>query len=390
MRKRYKFATEKDNSTFMMVIAALVVLILLVGIGIFITMPEEEQKTVEYRDENVKEEIIVEECDEQCQFQNAILERNVELCKTLTNESKQQECFETLAEEDLEACLLVKDESKKNFCVLGFAQTNITICEYSNQREECKSKVDSCYNSENYALCDAIRKEDPSLCEEDSCLFEYATTIGNSAACLMIENNIDKRACESIVLNKDQCYLLEASERDYCYLKYAIDTGKSQFCYDIRSDTIPRKECITFFAISFENKEMCEDLILNDRWKCYRNYALETGDLEACESIHSLATTNRFKCAFEYAKKYKDPSACEIIESTASKTTCYAGILIHQKEVNPEKCADVVDIEWRYKCYTVAAINEDNPRYCNNIDREAERNSCVANYNKAISETEEI
>ncbi len=396
MGRRYKFKTEKEGSAPIIVLAFLILVILIgVGVGFIFFNKEEGEKggAEEKPAPKPKEEVVVEECDENCKYESALKEENVALCKAINNQTLRENCFRELSDSVLEACLLVEDREVRDFCARNFAVKlkNITLCDQVSDREGCRIAVDPCLSAEDYEFCTILQSGDPTQCGDDNCLMEFALALNDSGACLLMESEISKRACQSLISGRDWCKELEASEKDYCYKKYAEMSDKPQFCYEIRRETLPYRECISYFAVKYRDKNLCKEsgLVLNDLWICYINYSIGTGDISGCEEIHRLATTHRFKCAFGFAKRYGDPSACEVIERTASKITCYAGVLIHEPEIlDPSTCDGITSSTvWRYKCYTVSAINSKDPSYCNKIPEEAERNSCINNYQKAIEES---
>jgi hypothetical protein len=397
--KRYKFKTEDEN--VIPLIALLVVLIVLVAGALYVVVsssgePQEEipppvindtNITVPTNQTNVTTNVTY-VCDDDCHYQNALMNESADECKKISNGTLMDMCYEELADVSLAACLEVKDQDKKDFCVTGFAVSNndIDLCDVlDSARYSCRKAVDNCIGTENEGLCKALKETDPEYCEsETACLLNYSMEKQDSSACKLIQNAVIAHGCESAIKGTDTCYDLGSqSQRNYCYQIYAKYSGDFLVCTSITPDTVYRLNCLSMFAASEANYTICTvgGLQLDDRWACYTNYSMISGDISGCEEINELATTNRFKCSFEFAKKYGDPTACQVIQALPSRGTCYQGVILYSNEnLKSENCAGVTDFTWRNKCYNEAAKLEDDVTVCDEIDESFARQACIDAY----------
>ncbi|MFH0884416.1 MAG: hypothetical protein V1861_01780 [Candidatus Micrarchaeota archaeon] len=323
-------------------------------------------------------------CNDQCLFDLAVSEQNASACAAISMSNLSQSCFERLSEVSLDACKEVKNLDKLQVCVTSFAvaQKNISLCDILAQgKDQCMLSVDPCFNASDKNLCKALNAGDPSLCAKDTqCLLNYSMEKKDSDSCSLISDNVVSTACRSAVQYSDKCSSLPAdATRDYCYMLFAIYSGDYLTCTQISSNSMYMLDCLSFFAITLGNYTVCDadQLGLNERWACYSNYSLQTGDLSGCQNIDELATTNRFKCSFEYAKKYGDPSACQLIDSQASRNTCYEGAIIYSSEnLDYTKCQYVTSFVWQNKCYTESAKLYNDKSLCEQIGEEFAKETC--------------
>ncbi len=379
----YKFKTE-DNSNILPLIGILVVLIILVGGGLYLIITSgvaeepEEPPPIKPPPVNVTpgiNETNVTVCGDECHYNNALMNESAEECGLIEDQELRQGCYEQLADVSLAACLEVTDAEKKDFCVTSFAVSNedIDLCDLlTDKRDDCRKQVDSCIGTEHEELCRALREEDPELCDSESdCLLNYSITKDDAQACDLIQNPVIAAGCRSAVKETDKCYDLGLkSERDYCYQIYATYTNDYLVCTSISLNSIYRLNCLSMFAASEANHSVCDigGLQLDDKWACYTNYSLMTGNLAGCEAIHVLATTNKYRCASEFAQKYGNPAACMLIENIGTRETCYEGaILYYNENLDPQYCGEIMDFNWKNKCFNEAAKLYDDVSICDGI-----------------------
>ena len=393
MAKRITYAPKKeDGKGTIMLIGILLALIIIVGVGLLtiiqqkapVEPPPEYNYTPPPPDTNLTN--VTDTCDEQCMLDAAIAAKNVTLCGELSE--LQQSCYEQLADDSFDACVLVSDSAKKQDCVTAYAVADgdITICDSLSEdaKTACSYAVDPCADAEDEDLCRALESSDPELCEDKYCLLDYSLENNDSATCDMIVDRVMATACKSTVLDTDKCYDLgEGSLRDYCYELFAIYSEDYLTCTQTTPNSIYALDCFSLYAAHEGNYSICDNdgFELNNRWLCYTNYSLISGDTSGCEAIHELASTNKFRCVFEFAKLYGDPSACDILESSSSRTTCYSGSILYSNEnLDWHNCADVVSFNWKNSCYTEAAKLYQDISICDNIEELPEREGCRSSY----------
>jgi len=403
MADRKFYRSRKDDLNPVIIIGALLVLIVILGGALVWIMSARTNGNVtpdvpdqpyipdvpDQPDVPDVEPNETEVCDDSCYYQMAVKDTNLTACNQITDAEMKQDCYEELSGASLDACIAVEDASVKEECITSFAvsQDDASICDNLEENtEECKQAVNPCLDTEDQNLCFALRDEDPSKCRSDKeCIIDYSLSKSDMQACDLIQNKAFSAGCKSSVDRKDYCSSLSAkSEQDYCYYIYAIYTDNFARCSYITFNNMYSLDCYSIFAARQGNVTLCDldGFILDNKWACYRNYSLISGDFTGCEQIHDLASTNKFKCVFEFAKKYGDPSKCAFLGTTASKTTCYEGAIIYSNEnLDWRNCEDIMSFDWRNKCYKEAAKIEDDVTICDNIEESFARSSCIDAYN---------
>lgn len=394
--RTYRYNKEDGKKTTI-IIAALLLAVIIVG-GLLLYVISQKGAEAKPPEQNITPpppplpanetpENVTPACDDQCLYSQGVSQKNLSACHQISSAPVQQSCYEQLSSSSIEACRLVADEGKKNSCVTAFAvsERDMTICDLLDAEgmEACRNAVDPCFGKDD--LCRALQSSDPSRCGTNStCILDYSTTKKDAASCSLIQNNVLLAACLSIVQDSDKCDdLAKDAEKDYCYQLFAIYTDDYLTCTQITYDTVYAVDCFSAFAVSMQNLSICDNdrLGLDNKWACYTNYALGSGDLSGCQNIHELATTNRFKCSFEYAKKYGNPAACQVIKNLPSRDTCYQGAIIYSNEnLNWLYCDDVINFEWMNKCYTEAAKLYDDVTICEKIEADFAEEACVIAY----------
>ncbi len=395
--KKYQFKTE-DEGNVIPLIGVLVVLIILVAGALYVVVtaggsgeppavppvkPNETNVTEPMNQTNVTN--LTQVCADECHYQNALLNESADECKLIQNDTLLEICYEEIADVSLAACLEVTNQTKKDFCVTSFAvsKDDIELCDVlDTARQSCRKSVDSCIGSTDEELCRALKDTDPTKCLSDTeCLLNYSMQKQNSSSCSLIQNPVVAAGCESAIKDTDKCdNLALQSQRDYCYQIYAQYSDDYLVCTQISDNSDYKLNCLSMFAASEGNYTICTKgmLQLDDRWACYTNYSLMSGDISGCVAINELATTNRFKCVFEYAKKYGDPSACQVIVSLPTRDTCYQGTILYSNDnLDGVYCKNVTNFNWRNKCYNEAAKISGDVTLCDEIEESFAKQACT-------------
>jgi hypothetical protein len=402
MAEEGKYSYRKDDSNPMVLIGILVVLIIIFGVALYViisggdgeeyTVPDTGGPKIDdiVKDNTTKNDTnVTEVCDDPCYLDRAMDGQDISACWKIANRSLMQECYESLSNLSLDACLSVEDEDKLQDCVTSFALTddNITLCAYleGDAKDDCRFELDPCLFDEDAKLCNALADEDPEQCYLNTdCLIKYSMQEKDSSACDLIQNPVISKACISVATRNDKCYTLGlTAEQDYCYQVYATYADNYVLCTEITPNSIYALDCYSHFSADLNDLSLCDygGFDLNNKWACYTNFSLLSGNISGCDNIHKLAVTSRFNCAFEFAKLYGDASACQVIESTPQRTTCYSAVVIYSPEnLDWTKCAGVTDFNWRNKCYTEAAKMGDDVSICQNIDENFAMNACKDAY----------
>ncbi|MFA5049692.1 MAG: hypothetical protein WC501_01665 [Candidatus Micrarchaeia archaeon] len=322
----------------------------------------------------------------------AISEKNVSLCAEL--ETKKQDCYEALYKDSEDACLMVEDYNKKMECVNYFSQiqNSTQICIYLNEADEleCGKKINPCYGKtgEDENLCYALLYKNSGYCQKEQCMFEYASKMSDWTVCNNFTSASRFMACYSLADKKDHCKDLGfLSEKDHCYYLYSTASDDWAYCAMISEDSEYSFMCYNEFMIKTEDKFYCNQLSIgnNNKWKCLKNYALLTGNLEGCDLIDSLAKSNKESCYFNFAVEYYQPDKCNYLETISSKYNCYPQAIQNpEKPLPPENCKNITDTSWKAKCYQYSAKKNNDISICNSIDSKTQATTyelCMDQFN---------
>lgn len=325
-------------------------------------------------------------CDDRCHFEKADKNADVLECKKISTSSGVYDCLTYISDRSLEACKLLDLSDKKIACISKFAKTDPILCSVLGSKEfDCVALVSGC--SKTDFTCQSKFYNDAKFCNQDSaCLLEFAFSKKNADYCNSIQNAAIKGACTFVLSsNQEACSNLVAAQRDYCYELSATYTNDSTYCSYIPSGEY-RVNCFSTLAASQKTISLCEqkDITLDDRWHCYTNYSLLSGDFAGCKKIDKLATTNQFKCVFEFAKKFGSATSCELIEDISNRGTCYQGVILYTPQnIQTSGCAGVTDQSWRNKCYLESAKTHSDISICDNIADAAAITNCRSLYTSA-------
>ncbi len=396
--KPYRFTPSNgDKKNTMLTIGLLLIVIVVIGaVLIFFMTPKPTPDGVgqiENETNVVNTSNVIEICDDACFYKLAVNTNDYLACQNLSKPSTTESCYEEISNSSFEACKLVSNETKRNSCVTLFAVAdgNMELCNLlSDGKEECRLAIDPCDQSTNKPLCKALNTNDPSNCLSDNnCLLNYSLTKKDSEICNLISQNAVSKACISSIKATDKCYQLsKPSERDYCYQLYAVYSDDYLTCTEINPATSYALSCYSFFAAKRKELSICNIFQINDRWNCYTNYSLLSGDLAGCDAIDKLATTHLYQCAFEYAKKYGNPAACNLIETPSTRSTCYQGAIIYSSQnLNWQYCKDILNFDWMNKCYSESAKIYNNESICDLSPKDYAKQTCHLAYSVNKSET---
>jgi hypothetical protein len=324
-------------------------------------------------------------CGDECLFQQALNATSPGFCDQMTNATFRNDCYIALSNVSLDACTKIQDHASLEGCIEKFAvMDNMTdICLYLPEpaATACMAMIDPCYQKTGTgrSLCLALEKKNSSLCGSDKeCIYNYSLSTGESIACDALPEQPEQYACNSVVLGKDECSSLTGAGRDLCYEIYAQRTNNEFFCNSITPNGLYALDCVSYFVSRGADYGTCDNLLtLNNRWSCYTNYSLGTGNVSGCVAIDPLASSFRFSCLYQFAKKFGDPSACDLINETYAINTCYVGSIMNNTNLDYTHCQAVGQVIWRNKCYTQSALQRNDPSLCNLIQTENEKASCI-------------
>jgi hypothetical protein len=313
-------------------------------------------------------------------------EGNPTLCDLILNETRQQLCLEKIADVSFDACERMQDYGKRKSCAMAHAEEEQSIrpCQRlglaEEDRDACIRSVDECYfeGAEDQPTCRALQHQDVSFCEGDTaCVNIYAIQNGETDSCEAITDPAEQNACVGLVLGRSLCHELSLpSRQDYCYELYSKATNES-YCGAITEGSDYEWRCHAYFAVTQQNASQCAATDLLGRWKCYRNYSAETGDLAGCRAIHLLAQTTRYNCLFDIVTLYSDPRACTEFVYASDRERCYSALIYqHRVPIALESCALIELTAWRNACYSTVAVEQKNSSICAYADTSTSKELC--------------
>jgi len=390
---------------------ALIVIIVIVAVALQMTNPPVEphgngngEIPFEHYNETVNETIVgdteineTEICDDDCLYGKAVSQADVRYCEWMKDETYQQECYKAIADENTDACLRVLEVGEFEKCIVANVNRtgDLSICENLNEEKiiECKALFEPCYihkDATEQKECLALKYNDPAYCESDpKCLLNYSLEVSDKTICDSITKYAAERtACKSIHDIQDYCVGLQSvAEREYCWELYAVSTNQPLVCTQITSESQYAVECYSYFAAVNDDLGFCnaQNIQLNDRWNCYTEYTLTTGNTAGCAAINKLATTHIFNCYFKYGKEYGNAHACDMMNDIAFANTCYVGVVMNNTNLDWHYCGEVVNIEWRNKCYTQSAQLERDISLCDFIVQDLQREICTDSYHTFVN-----
>lgn len=220
----------KDNKKYLLIA---ILIIVIVGI-IFFVFPKEEEEllpqqpslpttfpdlplehnplTIE-RCKSVEDPIQKKVCLAELDYINAVLDRDVNECLSLTKDDQKDKCIFEIARTELikEHCHKIKDKKMKEMCFVDVAIEKLddSICDYAFsdepfERKECKDKVrcfDIVRNKKDISLCHEVRTlEYGPLC--------YGYMFAQGQDCSKVKTG--KEICQSMYIlgdakNKEDC-----------------------------------------------------------------------------------------------------------------------------------------------------------------------------------------
>ncbi len=305
--------------------------------------------------------------NQECEYQIVLRLNDSSRCRHFTDNI--DSCFLEVGKaiRNITLCELINTTDQRKTCYSFFSDFvfNETICDLTHE-----DKVPLCYyrialNKSKASLCDksgqyqsecyyklALKENNINYCGKSqekmgSCTFTIAKNLNKPTYCFNANelsgecwnffalNHSNAELCELSVL-RDTCYLSIASQtknrelcdrasskRNDCWHKLAVIEREPEICFKINSssgicsvggyaDQITCREldddvssCIYFSSLT--NLDYCH-YISKEYYvaRCYRNVAVETTNLQACD----LAKRFRPNCYYEIAMRKKDVRLC--------------------------------------------------------------------------------
>ncbi len=304
--------------------------------------------------------------------------------------AEQDSCRIPIANDSLEACRGVVDQPTREGCLLhhAYALKDISICDLiSGQKgQDCIETLSPpCTFITEYvekARCYAFEYKNYTYCQDENCTLDYAFQFQDQGACLMLTNSTGKmEGCLSALAHSDRCLNLSGSTQELCYYTYAVGSNNTDFCYNVlqsNSQSNIAYLCFTHFAIANHQDALCDPIFVLDRWNCYTDYALTTGDKSGCVDIDTQAPNSREVCFREYAYAYDDATACNEMSTEYMRQICFSSTIFGAHELSLQECSGISLPEWKDKCFQELAKRANDKGFCNYIVGETTRENCEA------------
>ena len=397
-------ASNSSRSTIMIIIAVMLVLIVIAaGVLIFLFMsspfvspPPQQTPPVANVTANLTNTTAV-QCDDQCMLQNAVESGSADLCLNISDMSLRQSCYMMLSNTSVSVCLDLTNETDQVKCVSDYAvdDGNVSLCSLLSEpgASACMAAVNPCYadNGSAQLLCFAPASKNYSICGSDEeCILNYSRITGTIDACNQLPLVADQYGCWAEASHMDECANLSIkSQEDLCYDVYAMQTGNSQLCQNITPDNLYQTQCLSYFAVKLGDYKICnEGLAIDNRWNCYINYSLATGDRSGCDAIDPLAGSAEFTCYYDYAIQWGNPSVCgEFAGDPDEMAECFIGAMVtNNTKLNYSYCADINVTSWQNQCYDDAAMLYNDSSICSYLTDQNDQDSCLADLNITLNE----
>lgn len=304
--------------------------------------------------------------------------------------AEQDACRTPIANDSLEACRQVLNQEIREGCLLHHAYTleDISLCDLisGEKKDECVETLSPpcAFITDMFekARCYAFEYQNYTYCRDENCTIDYAFAFEDQGACMMLVNSTGKmEGCLSALQHTDRCSTLSTSNEELCYYTYAVGSNSSGFCYYITNDQSKiAYQCFTYFAIANHDDALCEAIFLLDRWGCYTDYALATGDKNGCYDIDPKAPDSREVCFREFAYAHDDATACNEMTTEYMRQICFSSTIFGAHELTFQECSGILLPEWRDKCYQELAKRTDEQTFCNYIESETVKYNCDLNF----------
>ncbi len=320
--------------------------------------------------------------------QKAIEERNAYYCLKVSIE-RQEACLLPLSNISVQNCMMLGLYGNERVCLWHHARTSrdISICDMLRGDEvlECVRELSPPCTMEpdevSRGRCYAFLNNNSAHCRDDQCFFDFAMEKKDASACAGMENHVKKAVCEGIIEGTDPCPSFSESNRNLCYYMMALGRDNPSHCYSINGlyETEIAYQCFFHFALRDGNKDMCNALELNNRWKCLTEYAMEKKDLGACQAIDRRANLAWNLCFDGFARKFYQASACNHLpDGAVVQVNCYAFVVMASPELELWDCGNIYVKEWRDRCYMNMAGQKNDATYCNYMEDASMRQLCIS------------
>ncbi|MEM4272326.1 MAG: hypothetical protein QXH30_01945 [Candidatus Bilamarchaeaceae archaeon] len=317
----------------------------------------------------------------------ALLTKNPSYCLKLPPQ-EQDPCRISIANDSLEACRQVLNQQIREDCIIhhAYLRGDISLCDLAagEKKVECIKKLSPpctfIVEITEKARCYAFEYRNYTYCKDENCSLDYAFAFREEGACMMLSNSTGKmEGCLSALQFTDRCKNLPTSHKELCYYTYALGTNNPLFCYNIENDQSKiAYQCFTHFAIANHNDALCQAIFVLDRWNCYMEYALTTGDKNGCYDIDVHAPDSREICFREYAYAHDDATACNEMTTEYMRQICFSSTIFGAHELTLQECSGIRLPEWQDKCFQELAKRTGEKTFCNYIGSETVKYNCDA------------
>lgn len=323
-------------------------------------------------------------------IETALEEEDTSYCFKLPA-NERDDCIFPLSNDSLSNCIQMIKYDNKRGCLFyhAYKDEDMSICDLMSEEDkaECIEYLSPpctfVLDPEEKGRCLAFEYKNYTYCEDEECYLDYAFENKDAGACEMLEY-AKREGCLSSLDHTDHCKDLEEQSYKYqCYYIYALGNDNPTYCYYINGlyDTAIAYQCFTHFAVQDDNPALCEAVVVLNRWDCYTDYAIETGNKEGCYAIDTRAPVSREDCFRDYAYAYDDLASCNEIETEYVRQICYSALIFSAEELTMIECNSIILPEWKDKCYQELAKLENEKTFCNYIESIAVKENCLLMFN---------
>ncbi|MBI4399991.1 hypothetical protein HY570_04545 [Candidatus Micrarchaeota archaeon] len=303
------------------------------------------------------------EKQDECYLQDAEKNSNASACLDILNAGVKDRCLLLYYHKDVELCPKFNDYGLKDSCYVLHAQ-RLNDSKYCNLISDNAAKVGCNELLKPKVVVLTVDELCADSTDKDDCYLGYAVLEKNVTTCSKVESETIETACIGIINNNPTlCDKFKYGEtQSLCYLTYALETNSVVTCASINR-TEYKNSCYQKIAVSDRKPEYCQFADPETaRDKCYSEVAYETLNGTICTSVK--AVDSKAACYIFTAKLASDPRICNDIESSGYKNTCYSGVITLGENLTYTGCDGITSDTWHDNCYYELARRSKDRNYC--------------------------
>ncbi|VVB53581.1 Uncharacterised protein [uncultured archaeon] len=245
------------------------------------------------------------------------------------------------------------------------------------------------------AVNDAIKANDPSLCEKnladqpqpqekiDSCLKSVASQTNSTAACALLKDPENREPCVSIVA---------ANKKDFSVCDELNDSAQNKACmakvgliYGIEAAEAAQEKAKELYDAVYGKGAYCErEKDDFQKAECLLKSALKYKDPDVCAKIDAEEKANNCRQAVAYS--FSDNNACKKITNQDLQKTCSSEVAFKlSMETGTVEFCKKLPPEDADKCIALTAMRLARPGFCDQLNNQTTRMNCIKEANDAAT-----